>query len=69
LFSAYFSIPESKKVTIMGHGAFDIEQRDYDANHYDAHITIRMIRVTVKREIRVHEQSQMVAAMYLSPSG
>lgn len=49
LFSADFSIPESKKVTVMGHGSFDVEQQDYDSNHYDAHITIRMIRVTVKK--------------------
>lgn len=49
LFSAYFAIPESSKVTIMGHGAFDIEQRDYDTNHYDAHLTVRMIRVDVRR--------------------
>jgi hypothetical protein len=49
LFSAYFSIPESRKVTIMGHGGFDIEQRDYEVNHYDAHITIRIIRVAVKK--------------------
>ena len=51
LFSAYFSIPESKKVTIMGHGAFDIEQRDLDVNHYDAHIAIRIIRVDVKKPL------------------
>ncbi len=49
LFSANFSIPDSKKVTVMGHGSFDVEQQDYDSNHYDAHITIRMIRVTVIR--------------------
>lgn len=51
LFSAQFSIPESKKITVMGHGAFDIEQRDYDVNHYDAHITVRAIRVTVKKAL------------------
>ena len=49
LFSAVFSIPDSKKITLMGHGAFDIEQRDYDTNHYDAHLTVRTIRVYVRR--------------------
>lgn len=52
LFSAGFSIPDSKKITLFGHGSFDIEQRDYDTNHYDAHLTVRMIRVHVKRNIR-----------------
>jgi len=51
LFSADFSIPDSRKVTIMGHGSFDIEQQDYDKNHYDAHLTVRIIRVHVKRKI------------------
>jgi hypothetical protein len=51
LFSACFSIPDSKKVTVMGHGSFDIEQRDYDTDHYDAHLTPRMIRVHVKRPL------------------
>lgn len=52
LFSACFSIPDSTKVTIMGHGSFDMEQRDYDTNHYDAHLTPRIIRVTVRKEIK-----------------
>ena len=51
LFSADFSIPESYKVTIMGHGGFDMEPRDYETNHYDAHLTPRIIRVTVKRTV------------------
>ena len=51
LFSAGFSTPDSRKITIMGHGSFDMEQRDYDTNHYDAHLTVRMIRVLVRREI------------------
>ena len=52
LYSAKFSIPESKKVTVMGHGSFDMEFRDYETNHYDAHLTVRAIRVTVKREVK-----------------
>ena len=49
LFSAYFSIPDSKKITVMGHGSFDMEKRDYETDHYDAHLTVRAIRVTVKK--------------------
>ena len=51
LFSACFSIPESKKITLMGNGSFDIEQRDYDTDHYDAHILIRTIRLKIKKEV------------------
>lgn len=52
LFSACFSIPDSRKVTLTGHGSFDIEQRDLDTNHYDAHLTVRMVRVALRRDLR-----------------
>ena len=52
LFSACFSIPDSNKVTVMGHGSFDMENRDYETDHYDAHLTVRAIRVTVKKEVK-----------------
>jgi hypothetical protein len=50
MFSADFNIPDSKKITIMGHGGFDMEQRDYDTNHYDSHLLVRAVRVSIKRE-------------------
>jgi len=46
LFSACFSIPHSNKVTVMGHDAFEIEQRDYDVNHHDAHLVLRFFGFT-----------------------
>lgn len=51
LFSADFNIPDSYKITIFGHGGFDMEFRDYETNHYDAHLTPRLIRVTVRRPL------------------
>ena len=55
LFGAVFSIPDSSKITLMGHGSFDIEQRDYDTDHYDAHLTVRMIRVRIRRDTATGE--------------
>jgi len=59
--SAHFDIPESRKVTIMGHAAFDVDINPPDEPlpphrapvskgifWTDPHLTVRAIRVTIK---------------------
>ena len=52
LFSARFKVPESKKITIMGHGSFDVEKEDCEKGHYDAHLTVKTVRVLVKKAVK-----------------
>jgi hypothetical protein len=49
---ASFSLPDSKKVTIMAGSSLDMADIDLRNGRHDAHYCIRIIRVTVKRAIR-----------------
>jgi hypothetical protein len=49
---ASFSLPDSKKVTIMAGSSLDMADIDLRNGRHDAHFCIRIIRVTVKRAIR-----------------
>ncbi len=51
LSSAHFSLPESKKVTIMAGSSHDIAEMDIKNMRHDAHYCIRIIRVTVQRAL------------------
>jgi len=51
LSAAHFSLPESKKITIMGGSQHDICDLDIQNMRHDAHYCIRIIRVTVNRKV------------------
>lgn len=62
--SAHFEIPPSRKVTIMGHGAMDVDWNPEPTTHpknpkvscgrfwNDPHYCVRIIRVTVRKPIK-----------------
>jgi hypothetical protein len=52
LSSAHFSLPESKKVTIMAGSNHDVAELDVKNMRHDAHYCIRIIRVTVMRGVK-----------------
>lgn len=51
LSSAHFSLPQSKKVTIMAGSQHDMSDLDLKNMRHDAHYCIRIIRVTVQRTL------------------
>jgi hypothetical protein len=51
LSSAHFSLPESRKVTIMAGSEPDVSELDYQNQRFDSHYAVRIIRVTVKRPL------------------
>lgn len=52
LSSARFSLPDCKKVTLMGGSAHDIAELDIKNMRHDAHYCFRIVRVTVKRPVK-----------------
>jgi hypothetical protein len=52
LSSARFSLPDSKKVTLMAGSEHDVAELDINNMRHDAHYCIRIIRVTVKRPVK-----------------
>jgi hypothetical protein len=49
---AVFEIPPSKKVTVMTGSQMNIDQKDVENMRHDAHYCTRIIRVTVRRDLR-----------------
>lgn len=48
---AVFELPESNKITIMAGSQMNIDEPDIKNMRHDAHYCIRIIRITVKRQV------------------